>query len=372
MGSKKSVRYLDEDVLVMAKQRIRHTLDIFDSIAVCFSGGKDSLTILHLVMEIYDELGIKDKIKVIFRDEELIPDSVLETVEKYRNHPQVDMAYYAVSLKSNKFILGKTYEYVQWDENREWIRNKPEHAITAPEGMVFDQYTMDEYSARGMKGKVAFITGVRADESITRFKACVNKKDENYINATKAKNVHLVKPVYDWSEKDVFKYFYDNEIEYCAVYDDQVWGKHPLRVATPLHAEGSKRLNLLKAMWPTFYSQLIKLFPEMIVQDRYWDEYDRYGQIDKYEKSWNGIAKYIIDNLSDPKQRQLAMKRVIECRTTRENKLKRGEGLHNYGGYPLLYVFKTIMNGGFKRSIMPCSKMGKKEQDYEDQAALNI
>lgn len=76
-------KYLNIDVLTAAKDRLRHVYDIFDSVAVCFSGGKDSLAALHLTREIAEERG-KLPVDVIFRDEELIPDQVIEFVDEYR------------------------------------------------------------------------------------------------------------------------------------------------------------------------------------------------------------------------------------------------------------------------------------------------
>jgi len=51
-------RYIDTDVYTESKKRLRHILDIFDSIAVCFSGGKDSLVTLQLFKEVLQEEGI--------------------------------------------------------------------------------------------------------------------------------------------------------------------------------------------------------------------------------------------------------------------------------------------------------------------------
>lgn len=76
-------RYLKEDVLTMARQRIRHVYDIFDNVVVMFSGGKDSMVCIHLVRELHEERGL-GPVRAVFRDEELIPDSVIETVDRYR------------------------------------------------------------------------------------------------------------------------------------------------------------------------------------------------------------------------------------------------------------------------------------------------
>lgn len=358
-------RFLDVDVYEEGKNRIRHIINTFDKVFVSFSGGKDSLATLHLTQEVYDEMGITDKINVVFRDEELIPDDVINFVQEYYHSGRYNFFYYAVPLQSHKFILGKSISYIQWDEGREWIRPKPAFAITDSGGKVYSQYDMDALVAKDVKGKIAILTGIRADESLIRLRSCINKFNENYINATDISNVKLCKPIYDWSQNDVFKYFYDKNIKYCGIYDLQVINGNSLRVSTPLHAESAKKFDKMKTLYPVFYQQLVDMFPEMLIQGRYWDSLDRDAVIYQYEHSWSGIIKYIKDNLADPHQQKLAIRRVLDCQTFGSNNIKNGLDHGNCGGYPLLYVFKAVVAGQYKRTIQPCSKLSAAMKEYE-------
>ena len=47
-------------------------------------------------------------------------------------------------------------------------------------------------------GKVAIVNGIRADESIVRYRSVVNKITENYIAKSFSPRATLCKPIYDW------------------------------------------------------------------------------------------------------------------------------------------------------------------------------
>lgn len=318
--------YIDTDVYTEAKKRIRHIIQTFDSILVCFSGGKDSLAVLCLVEEVYKEMGITRKIKVVFRDEELIPDDVVRFVQEKAESGKYDFRYYAIPLKSNKYILGKTYEYVQWDRNRKWLREPPSYAIRLPEGQYheFSQYDADTFICKNEKGKVALINGIRAEESLLRLNACCVKKNENYINATKDNRIKMCKPIFDWTEQDIFVYFFKQKIKYCAIYDLQTLNGDKLRVSTPLHSESAKNFAKLKTLYPQFYQQLIDLFPEMIVQSIYQGSMAKADvSIENYEHSFMGVRNFIKDTISDIHMRNLALKAVNSAETTKKTSTSR-------------------------------------------------
>lgn len=352
----KRKQYIETDVLTEAKKRIHHIYDIFDSVVVMFSGGKDSLAALHLCHEVAQERGITKPLDVVFRDEELIPDEVINFVDKYRKMDWIKMLWFTVPLKSTKYVLSVCHSYTQWDNNRKWVRQKPEWAISLEDGddRVFDQYSMDAFTAKYYKGKVAFITGIRASESLMRYRASINKINDNYINAVpdpSARNVMLCKPLFDWEENDIFRYFYDHDIEYCKLYDMQMWAGNGLRVSTPLHAESAKRFDLVRITTPDFYQRVIDVFPEMLAHERYYKELDRAGIKERYGQSFGGVRAWIEENLiEDERQYDLAIKRFEQCLSAERN---------NPNSYPPQYLLGVFMSGAFKRNILPQGKNKK-------------
>jgi hypothetical protein len=136
-------------------------------------------------------------------------------------------------------------------------------------------------------------------------------------------------------------------------------------VSTPLHAETAKQFHKIRTLYPVFYQQLVELFPEILTHERYWKQLDRYSVINLYPHTFDGIIKFIEETFEDDYQIELAKQRVNTARTIRENNISRGTGTHNFGGYPIQYVFKAIINGQYKRVIQPCRDPSKADIEYE-------
>lgn len=369
------VIYHEQNVLDAAKERIKYIIRHFDALVVSFSGGKDSMTVLNLCKQVYTELGRTDKVNVFFFDEEFVPPSTLRFIDTYRDDPQVNFIYACLQMESEVAYCGKINTVIQWGKERtEWMRPVPEYATTDWEN-VYDVYTVSNYLATRFKGKIANLTGVRAQESPTR-RAMVmaHKNDYPFIHKGKSENVFTVTPIYDWSLLDVWKFIYDSNLDYNINYDEQMFsGKKELRVDTPLHAKGQKDLHLLKQIDPSFFAKICHLFPEFHAAALYNKDLMNSTNVDevisKYEHSFRGMLQYVNDHVTDPVQQKQARYQISIAMRNRTNHAKKEkyQFSHPFYFYPLYHVFKEVVKKNFDKKITICppSNYSRKHFEYE-------
>lgn len=339
--------FLDISCVDAARERIRHVYDTFDTVAVQFSGGKDSTAVLYLAKEIHEERGL-GPVKTIFRDEEMVSPSVIEFIEKVRAYDWVDMEWYCLPQSQEVWVLGRREYCLLWSAKRRsegrLVREVPEWAITA-EDFGLDPHkgiteSIDYYMMQGKKGKVAFLTGVRANESMIRYRSCVQKLHENYIvhPYRLSKNVPLkfAKVIYDWTSDDVMKFLIEeHQAPYCEFYDlAYLTGSNP-RVGIPLHSVAIRRIGDVVKTEPDFYDRLWECFPSIDAQRRLWADFDIERLIQFYsEEGWEGVRRCVEDNFVAPGMRKNAL---AYCSAFRKKHAK------DPYGYPIHWLIRNLL-----------------------------
>tara|TARA_B100000902_G_scaffold154129_3_gene150622 strand:- start:9117 stop:10292 length:1176 start_codon:yes stop_codon:yes gene_type:complete len=363
--------FLDINCVEAARQRIRHVYDRFDSVAVQFSGGKDSTACLYLAKEVHEERGL-GPVKVIFRDEEMISPAIEEYVTEVSNYDWVDMEWYCLPQGQELWVLGRREYVLLWSKMREsedrLFRPFPKNAIRAEHfGLDPNECIpkrIDEYTMQGKKGLTAFITGVRANESMIRYRTVVQKLHENYINRpfglSKAIPMRFAKVIYDWQSDDVLKFITEeHNADYCKYYDYAAMSGANQRVGIPLHAVAARRLTDVIRTEPEFYDELYRCFPEIEAQLQLWSEFDIETLIDVYASNgWDGVKECIDDNMLTPGFHRMAMM------YTHEYKKRHAKDPY---GYPREHLIRTLLLNSFTGTPSP---VGPKTKSHNKRVAM--
>lgn len=267
-----------QDVLTLALERIRHIYDLFDHVAVSFSGGKDSTVVFNLALQVARERK-RTPLRVFHFDEEAIPLDVEDYLRRMAKIKDVVIEWYCVPIKHRNACDPKSPYWVTWDPTKKdlWCRPMPPEAITEIEGYSGEARTIPEISSLLFPpelGRCCMLLGIRAQESMTRYRAVSARTDDNYIiqhaagfAGTKAinyKHVYKGYPIYDWNTEDVWTAPKLLKWDYCKYYDLMEMLKIPplqQRLAPPFGEEPFQSLYKFSRTYPELWEKMIHRVP---------------------------------------------------------------------------------------------------------------
>lgn len=212
-------KYLKQNVLEAAKERTSWTFDNFNKVYLSFSAGKDSTVMLHIVAEEARKRNRKFGLLLVDLEGqyEFTIEHATALIEEYKDVAEPYWVCLPIVLRNAVSV----YEprWICWDdaEKKNWIRELPEIAIHDTKffdffqhGMEFEEFVplFGEWYAQGEE--CACLVGIRADESLNRFRTIANTKKETKDGmqwTTKVTpSVFNVYPIYDWRTQDIWTY----------------------------------------------------------------------------------------------------------------------------------------------------------------------
>ena len=265
--------FLGTDVLTASKERISNIFDEFDKIYCSFSGGKDSTVMIHLIM---DEAKKRNrKVGVLFIDWECQFEMTIDHIRKIFSMYSDNIIPFWIQLEIMTNNATSMYEptWKSWDENKKelWTRKKETNSINDKSyfPFYFDNITFEEFVplfgewyANGEP--CACFVGIRAQESLNRFRAIARNDVNRYKNkkytVKVTDNLINIYPIYDWKAKDIWKYFSFTKKCYNEVYNRMYQAGltiHQMRIDEPFGDEARKNLWLYHILEPSTWSKLI-------------------------------------------------------------------------------------------------------------------
>lgn len=293
--------YIDKDVLTAARERISLVFDEFENIVCSFSGGKDSTALVHLALE---EAEKRDrKINVFFLDQEAEYQATIDQVERIMSYERVIPYWFQVPCyMTNSTSYEQDFLYA-WGEGEKWIRDKHPLAIHSIDGEYPKRFYkfIDWFEKQWDADKTCFLVGLRAEESLNRFRAVVKNpgyKDWHYSTLTDG--LLKVYPIYDWTFEDVWIYIANNNVPYNKIYDFMYangFDIKEMRVSNLIHENSFKCLTMLPMYEPDTYNKLMERIGGIHVAARYANESTIYNvkQLPKRFKSWKEYRDFLLE-----------------------------------------------------------------------------
>lgn len=293
--------YLDKDVLTAAKERISMIFDEFENIVCSVSGGKDSTVMVHLAL---DEAKKRNrKINVFWLDQEAEYQATVDTVEKILKQKNVISWWYQVPYYMTNSTSFKDDLLYAWGPGEEWMRDKSPMAIHSIEGDYPKRFYsfIDWFEKQWDTKTTCFLVGLRAEESLNRFRAVVKNPGYKDFKWTSLSNGILkAYPIYDWTFEDIWIYIYKNDVDYNKIYDFMYAvgiDIAEMRVSNLIHEKSFKCLSRLPEFEPDTYDKLMKRIGGIHVAARYAKEKTIYNteELPKSFKSWKEYRDFLLE-----------------------------------------------------------------------------
>lgn len=270
--------YKNIDVYEAAKERFRITFSEFEKVCVSFSNGKDSGVLLNLAIDVARELG-KLPVHVLYIDMEAQYHHAIEFTHRMFARDEVVGWWVCLPLHLRNAVSQFQPHWLCWDIEKHdaWVREYPQSPYVVTDesyfpffrkGMEFEEFVpaFADWFSDGKK--TACVVGIRADESLNRFRTIRNESKITYnghmwttkLFPTTDKEIYNVYPIYDWQTRDVWICNGRMGYDYNHIYDVMHLAGisiHKMRLCQPYGDDQRQGLYLFKILEPETWAKIV-------------------------------------------------------------------------------------------------------------------
>jgi predicted phosphoadenosine phosphosulfate sulfurtransferase len=272
-----------KSVFDAATERIKYVFDNYkdDKIFVNFSGGKDSTVLLFLTIN-YAKINNR-KFNIIFIDQEFENNTTVDFIEMIRKNYKSDYIKFY-------WVCPRMWRKVTFLDDRVievWAKDERKNVRKFPKEIFYHDMTKKMPKKSGLIRKIsasfyseqkinncAFLLGLRANESLRRYVAVTSNDGIDGISwsskGTGKGNMNFY-PIYDWYEKDNWKYIVEQNIPYNPIYDFYYQKNIPvqeMRTSSILNIHALKKMSIIKEVDIEYYDMIVKKIADIAVLEQ--------------------------------------------------------------------------------------------------------
>ncbi len=322
--------YLPDTVDVAARKRIAWIFDEFERVIVSISGGKDSTVLCWLALQEAHKRG--RKIGLFYLDYEAVYEATAEEVRYlmslYPENTEKLWFQFPFCLQ-NAVSYQKGGQFLCWnpDSEADWMRPKELDSIQAPPWSIKKTHFRGRIAEYGYNdadvltdahifyADTAFLLGIRADESLDRFRAVThNAGYKSVLWSTKSGNSFNFYPLYDWRYEDIWCFIAREGIKYNKIYDymyQKGLNVTDFRVDSFLHGKGFKSLTELPEFEPETFDRLLNRVSGVQVGYLYGKDKKmlKAQSLPKGFQSWKSYRDFLLETYPDEAQKAIFLDR---------------------------------------------------------------
>lgn len=256
---------LGRDVFEEALSRMVRVYENGDRVVVSFSAGKDSgvcLELCVLAATIADRLPVE----VVMRDEEIMYPGTYEYAERVAARPEIAFRWLVAGQPIvNAFNRTDPYFWVFDDrlDPERWVRQPPSFAERIPEQNILSMVSTDRFPPDAGRELIE-VVGLRVSESAVR-RAGLHSSGGYLTRLDPVTRKRKCRPIYDWTDGDVWRAIRDQRWDYNAAYDVMYRmgiKKKNLRIGPPTMTWfGIQGIDVARRAWPRWFDRVADRLP---------------------------------------------------------------------------------------------------------------
>ena len=256
--------YLGTDVLETAIQRMEALYSAGHRVVLSFSAGKDSGACLEVCLIAAARTG-RLPVEVMMRDEEIMYPGTYEYAERVAARPEVQFHWIIAGQPVVNVFNRKAPYFWVFDsllKPEEWVRTPPAIAERIKDLNISSIVVPSRFPpAKGHE--LIDVVGLRGQESRRRMMGLHSSK--GYITGKNEHGVRCARPIYDWTDGDVWKAHADLKWDYNRAYDTMHRlgvPRRSLRIAPPtLNSASVRHLKVAAQAWPRWFDKVCQRLP---------------------------------------------------------------------------------------------------------------